>query len=568
MATSDRASDTERRGITRRPSVPTSTEGTTDHRDELATLQRNVGNGAVAALVQAKLRVGAVDDPLEHEADRVAKRVVARIEQGQPAPGASADEHAVHDDIAPATTTVRRRATSEAGTAAGGTLDAGSDAAIRGASSGGQALDPVLQRSMESGFGADFSAVRVHRDAGADALNRQLGARAFTTGSDIFFRAGEYDPGSTSGKELLAHELTHVVQQGGTDASATVSRAVQPRVQRKAYDIGSTGEQLEVGFFTSKKERQALVAEAEEIITELKETYGVVVSSSTTIEGIRNEYTDVSKKVRDSLATKAWRIKELRALRRALGYYAAILGANRENSSRKDADQEVTSVGKVKQAIDEDTPAGKLDTTTLGEYFASKKNMGLFQASERFKADFDNVGDQLTGTFVHEIAHGLLAYAIPDFIAETGYWKDRNTELARPKRTEWPATDYGETNAAEDICESAMLYFVDPARLKRDAPLRYAFMKKIGTSWVPAPSQAPQVQPDAHGVEPEVTDTGSSQVPEALEQVTNEIEQILQQVDEPNPEQAGDVDSAPATDGFQTATPTSQRGKVAIGSNR
>ncbi len=79
----------------------------------------------------------------------------------------------------------------------------------------GQPLDRAVQRQMESAFGSDFSGVRVHTDTTADQLNHQLAARAFTTGHDIFFKQGEYAPGSSQGKELLAHELTHVVQQSG-----------------------------------------------------------------------------------------------------------------------------------------------------------------------------------------------------------------------------------------------------------------------------------------------------------------------------------------------------------------
>lgn len=67
---------------------------------------------------------------------------------------------------------------------------------------------------MEGAFGADFSAVRIHQGASSDRLNSELNARAFTTGPDVFLRSGEYRPASTSGSELLAHELTHVVQQG------------------------------------------------------------------------------------------------------------------------------------------------------------------------------------------------------------------------------------------------------------------------------------------------------------------------------------------------------------------
>jgi hypothetical protein len=88
------------------------------------------------------------------------------------------------------------------------------EAAIEQARGGGQALESGVQRKMESAFGADFDGVRIHTDARADQLNRAVNALAFTTGSDIFFRSGQYQPSTSAGQELLAHELTHVVQQG------------------------------------------------------------------------------------------------------------------------------------------------------------------------------------------------------------------------------------------------------------------------------------------------------------------------------------------------------------------
>jgi hypothetical protein len=72
---------------------------------------------------------------------------------------------------------------------------------------------------MESVMGTNFGGVRVHTDNQAHTLNQELSARAFTTGQDIFFRQGAYDPGSSVGRELIAHELTHVVQQGGASIS-------------------------------------------------------------------------------------------------------------------------------------------------------------------------------------------------------------------------------------------------------------------------------------------------------------------------------------------------------------
>ncbi|HRJ41300.1 MAG TPA: DUF4157 domain-containing protein, partial [Caldilineaceae bacterium] len=96
----------------------------------------------------------------------------------------------------------------------GGEVDSGVENAIQRAQGGGRPLDTRVQRYMEDAIGAGFSDVRVHTDAQADALNRSLNANAFTTGKDIFFGQGQYQPGSSSGQELIAHELTHTVQQG------------------------------------------------------------------------------------------------------------------------------------------------------------------------------------------------------------------------------------------------------------------------------------------------------------------------------------------------------------------
>jgi hypothetical protein len=79
----------------------------------------------------------------------------------------------------------------------------------------GHPLEDGVRRQMETSMGADFGGVRVHQDAPAHDLNRALNAKAFTTGKDIFFSEGAYRPGTSGGRELLAHELTHVVQQTG-----------------------------------------------------------------------------------------------------------------------------------------------------------------------------------------------------------------------------------------------------------------------------------------------------------------------------------------------------------------
>jgi hypothetical protein len=116
---------------------------------------------------------------------------------------------------------------------------------------------------MEPAMGADFSGVRVHTGGQADALNHHLSARAFTTGQDIFFKQGEYSPGSSGGRELLAHELTHVVQQNGD------------QVQTK-LTVGAAGDQYEqeadqVATAVMRMEQQGVRRQAEAEEKEKKE---------------------------------------------------------------------------------------------------------------------------------------------------------------------------------------------------------------------------------------------------------------------------------------------------------
>ncbi|MBN1284435.1 MAG: DUF4157 domain-containing protein [Anaerolineae bacterium] len=88
----------------------------------------------------------------------------------------------------------------------------------------GRPLPPRAMGQMERAFGADFSAVRIHDDDRADMLAREIDAKAFTNGKEIFFRDGEYNPGSMDGQQLIAHELAHVVQQGAGSVDAPQRR--------------------------------------------------------------------------------------------------------------------------------------------------------------------------------------------------------------------------------------------------------------------------------------------------------------------------------------------------------
>ena len=104
---------------------------------------------------------------------------------------------------------------------------------ISSSKGGGQNLPAPVQSEMGSKIGADFSGVRVHSDANAAQMSSAIGAQAFTHGNDVYFNQGKYQPETSEGKHLLAHELTHTVQQGG----AEVQR--MPMVQREGEEEAS-----------------------------------------------------------------------------------------------------------------------------------------------------------------------------------------------------------------------------------------------------------------------------------------------------------------------------------------
>ena len=106
-----------------------------------------------------------------------------------------------------------------AGLLAGGRVHPAVGAQIAARRGRGMPLPADVGAEMSSALGDSFADVRVHTDELAGALARSVEARAFTTGADIFFAGGSYEPGSPHGRELLAHELAHVVQQRGTPTS-------------------------------------------------------------------------------------------------------------------------------------------------------------------------------------------------------------------------------------------------------------------------------------------------------------------------------------------------------------
>jgi hypothetical protein len=165
--------------------------------------------------IQAKLTVGKPNDRCEQEADRAAQQVVQRINAPntvQPNQTKTVQHESVPDeeDTLQIKSLTQRKMSKE-----GITETSDLESSIQQLRGGGQPLSGSIREPMERLLEADFSRVKVHTDSRSDQLNRALQAKAFTTKKDIFFRQGMYSPSTQLGQSLIAHELTHVVQQQG-----------------------------------------------------------------------------------------------------------------------------------------------------------------------------------------------------------------------------------------------------------------------------------------------------------------------------------------------------------------
>ncbi|NEO83622.1 MAG: DUF4157 domain-containing protein [Spirulina sp. SIO3F2] len=182
--------------------------------------ETNVLQTLKASALQAKLTIGQPNDKHEQQADQVARQVVQQINT----PNSESNAQQSIASLQPSALVQAKSALTS------GAAPAGLESAINRARGSGQPLEASLQQSMRQAMGADFSGVRVHTDGRSDQMNQSIQAKAFTTGADVFFKKNAYQPGSRMGQELIAHELTHVVQQG--TASTAVQRTTDTVIQR------------------------------------------------------------------------------------------------------------------------------------------------------------------------------------------------------------------------------------------------------------------------------------------------------------------------------------------------
>lgn len=188
-----------------------------------------------AFAVQAKLTVSKPGDSLEKEADRAA-------------------EHVMRMPPPVATTALVQTGDNSVSRAGVGVPDVSTDtqSAIHKAATGGRPLSPDVREFVEPRLGADFGRVRIHTDREAASLTNRLSARAFTHRNHIFFGRDQYQPGSTDGRQLLAHELTHTIQQGHSAQSSTVQRTPKVTTTASPPAVQRLGIQDALDYFADK----------------------------------------------------------------------------------------------------------------------------------------------------------------------------------------------------------------------------------------------------------------------------------------------------------------------------
>ncbi|PJJ10309.1 uncharacterized protein DUF4157 [Flavobacterium sp. 1] len=199
--------------------------------------------------IQKKLSVGSANDTYEVEADIMADKVM-RMQESQQGTvsysGSLVQRKCAHceeeekiqkkllaDNITPL---IQRSSNSEDGNHASDYVEN----QINSSKGGGSSMDNGTKKFMESRFGIDFSGVRIHTGSQAVQMSRELNAQAFTVGNDVYFNEGKYNPNSESGRHLLAHELTHTVQQGDEINRKIIQKSCG--ISEIGIPVGCTGE--------------------------------------------------------------------------------------------------------------------------------------------------------------------------------------------------------------------------------------------------------------------------------------------------------------------------------------
>ncbi|MFE7115962.1 hypothetical protein ACFU99_11145 [Streptomyces sp. NPDC057654] len=399
-------------------------------------------------------------------------------------------------------------------------------------------------------------------------LAATLGRDAYPDMAEVLFLGG-----------IAPRFIVHV-ETYGRNGDLLASEALQP--SRPAPDL--TSERV---VTPSGADEETTLREARRLMRRIADEYGVHVDSAAGGTAVRESHPKALPAVLKQIGTRRWGPDELEGLHAALAHYAPLLGARRAASRRAGAEQEITAVGAVNWAI----RGTKLFRGATGEYIASHKIFNLYALATAGK-QFGGGRRAIESVAAHELAHGLLAYALPEFtqrfwegveqpwkksgqspttnpaddfkeslksfllestqfrteaprhaaaiaalrerrpetferregeltraateriarelkdelpwfIRQVGTWTEDGRRAFAEER---PITEYGETNADEDLAETAMYYFLDRAELRANAPLRAAYLDALVGSWTEdGPEAVRRTRRAVRGTEAEAT---------------------------------------------------------------
>lgn len=390
-------SDDIRKGVVGTPSDPDSEElyymYKTGTAGNIVSVANDTGQAIKTFLLnnfypsQPKLKVGSPSDPLEQEADQMADVVMRspepeeevmrkpksngqEDEKVQRKCAKCAEEETAQRKLKPAARIARgvyRKST--ATESKGGNAPNSFEAQISANKGQGKPLDTKTQSFMENRFGADFSNVKIHTGAKATSLNNSIQAKAFTTGKDIYFNQGEYNPTSHSGKKLLAHELTHTIQQGAAGESVQRTSAgkdfevdgiLNPKAQdpdtvyfdRKSAVLVKDQEDRIVEFMTRNLNSPELFLYGygpdEE---EAKEKDDLIKERLKAVEGklktLTKKSTVIHSEPRPKRSKKSYQYRKFRAVEMSAA--EIVPGAEKGNSETRDCNQtEINTIDAIK----------------------------------------------------------------------------------------------------------------------------------------------------------------------------------------------------------------------------
>ncbi|MEM6254100.1 MAG: DUF4157 domain-containing protein [Cyanobacteria bacterium P01_D01_bin.156] len=276
-----------------------------------------------------------------------------------------------------------------------GSFEAGStiESRLQSSKGGGQPLSNNTRDFMESRFGNDFGGVRVHTNAEAVQMNQNLKAQAFTHGNDIYFNSGKYNPESTGGKRLLAHELTHTIQQTGP--STVNPKRLAQKTEKINKSPLATSAQPVAASVAPKVQRQKISQVATRPVGNLEEV-SVTIQPDLMVGAVGDRYEQEADRMADQVVKHTQEGPETDTLQRTSDRAPSIshgvqgvLQRDKKDDVKKDVDEGIKGINQEinsKQSGEADTSAADKGGDA-GRNMANEAKSKLGNASDEDKAE-------------------------------------------------------------------------------------------------------------------------------------------------------------------------------------